>query len=236
MSEYTKPEKRKFISITGKERDGIIPTPGKISFSTESEEDIDGIRAFFKGLKSPKKAVLDYVEDLERFASNELLKAGFDRKDEFSGKSYKLANGGRGSYYAAIRDRGQTPVWYAAKIITEARFLKKHVASGDLFSALQSALLMEGARGDFNVANYEPETVRGMASANGYLERENVGRVETFKEWLCENPDKIKGRHTMKRLMELERFKSTGLAERTVRKCVNAVYPGHLKAGKPKKE
>jgi len=236
MSKYTPPKKRVLKSKTGKVFEGITQTTGTTTFSTGPDEDPEEIKAFFESIPTPEKAVLDHISKLEQFAKKELLAAGLNPEDEFSELIYKLPDGRKGNYEAAIQERELEPEWYAGKILTEARLLKKFIAEGDLFSALRQALLMERARADLDFSkNFELKVARAEKSSNGYQERTSQERVDTLKEWLTKNPEKIKGYHTMPELMKLQEITDTRLAENTVRKYIKEIYPTHLKAGRPSK-
>lgn len=160
MIKKTPPKSRVLKSERGKEYDSILKTPAKRTISTNA--DPSEIKSFFENIKTPETSVMTYITELEEFAKRQLKKANINYETDPSELSHDLKKGRRGNWEAAIEGQELEPVSYAGKILREIRLLRHFIAEGDLFGALNSAILMEGARGDFNFSNFEHETSIGI--------------------------------------------------------------------------
>jgi len=139
-------EQRLIKANSGKERVSILETPARVQLNSNSKP--EEIMSFFKSIQTNEKAVNSYILELENFAQRKLEEAGID---------YNHVD-----FLAGIQDKELEPVWFAAKILAEARCLRKFIEEKDFFNAIHSALLMEGARGDYNFSTFEPEALIGL--------------------------------------------------------------------------
>lgn len=158
------PSRRRVLkSKTGKERKGITRTASKSRYSLTAHEDIGAIKDFFEQIPSTEEKVFKYIDYLEKFAIERLAKSGIDYNDRTSRDfKYQKANGSMTNYYGILKDKELEPEWYAGKILTEALLLRRFIKEGKFFDALNSAILLEGARGDYNFANFELEVMIGL--------------------------------------------------------------------------
>lgn len=179
MVKKTSKQHRIIKSKAGKKRVSILHTSAKITVSTDDKP--EDIKAFFGNLKPPRECVTNHIAELERFAKNELNQAGIDCEND--------------NHIHATKNRELEPVSYLAKIVTEARLLKIHIKDENLFAALHSAMLMEGALGDYNFALFEPETLMGLdfvRDGAGFTKYTNVKKenwIKYAKKLLTDNKD-----------------------------------------------
>lgn len=155
-------------SKTGTERRGILQTPARITIS--SNDTPEAIKTFLKSIKTSEKAVINYIAELEEFAQRKLTEAGINHE--------------HGNLLGHVQGKKLEPVWFAAKILTEARLLRIFINEGSFFEALQSALLMEGARGDYNFSITEHETLIGMSLVEGGAASKKYTNKEK-DEWIA---------------------------------------------------